>query len=208
MVVIAGRPFGDRGDGEAHRLQEQRVPLLFAFDHSPREEKRAQRQARPQDSLSEVLQLFFERRFALRWRAHQRAQLAELRSGARRHHHRAAFPADDRRPEKEHVLLIAQRRIGREAPRAHLFRTRSTHRSTRILGPPSCRRPTRARRRESRRPPRAPRCRRERPHARRSPSTCRHDARARSAFASSSARRAQLRRAALGSNRAPRSTRR
>ncbi len=57
-----GQPLGDRGDREAHRLEEQLVPGAAPVDHAAGEEQAGEPQAGPEDALAERLELLLEGR--------------------------------------------------------------------------------------------------------------------------------------------------
>ena len=81
MVVMAGRAFGNRRHGEAHRLEQQLVPGAPPLDHPHAKSRRTDAETDPEDALPEALEAHLERRLLVPAREISSPMLPELGLG-------------------------------------------------------------------------------------------------------------------------------
>ena len=134
MVVMAGKPLGDRGDREAHGLQEKLVPGSARPASMPQPRRIA-------ESARQAMRICCpkrSRRFSrgVFWSPTSRIidQCGRARCGAGGRDDGAPFPAGDRRPREDHGRAVGERCVLGDGGEGILYRRGALPGEGRFLG--------------------------------------------------------------------------
>ncbi len=160
-----GQPLGDRGDGEAHRLEQELVPAAVALARTRARRARAESARQPERiALAERVEPLLERRLAVARPVDERATASRARCARPSATTTARpLPRTMRRADEEHRRAVAERRVVGDAGAARPSATGTLSPVSALSSAGEVRSSARgARRRGPRRPPRARGCRRPR----------------------------------------------
>jgi len=106
-----GKPFGDGGDRQADRTQEE-LKRRYSAQQAQSKDQRHDAQTRPQETSGNLVEPTLQRRGIAPGRLEERGDMADLRVHTTRHGQGAARTARNVRAEEDHIVTLRQRCLG------------------------------------------------------------------------------------------------